>query len=186
MCISAMIYTLTIAYITIETKFHTKLFLYLNWWKIRIFTGCGEKKKDNQFLIQLEYSGHSSDDIMSEKCTFHHFCVFWPCVELVLSIVETKFTLPKCLLEYRSTTTSRMSHWYNFWFIFTPLTRKTRSVLPLVQIPPQTMTDFEFLQCSTIAEVLGAFTDQILLFWELRACWTIKSFSLVKRNLSPC
>lgn len=45
-----------------------------------------------------------------------------------------------------------------------PLFHENEGVLPLAQIPPQTITDAGFWRCSTMADVPGASEDQILSF----------------------
>ena len=64
---------------------------------------------------------------------------------------------------------------------FYPSSTKTKGVLPVTQIPAQTITEFGFWRCSTIADMLGASALQLLSFWWLWACSVVNSFSSANR-----
>lgn len=77
-------------------------------------------------------------------------------------------------LENNAATTSMIN--------FHPLINENQWVLPLAQIPPQTMTDYGFRRCLAMTDVPRASTDHIWSFWWLWACSLANGLSSVKRK----
>ena len=120
----------------------------------------------------------------SGKLALHHSCVILALWAGAESCWNVHFSSAKWSWAQGSTTASRIWDRYTSLSILTPWSRKTRGVLPLAQILPQTKTDGGTWRCYTTEDIPGACADQILSFWRLCDCSTLNNFSSEKMIFS--